>query len=80
MNALEFYSRLISGITGIPAEHVKQYMFDYEKYVGNDGCMHFDVPLEDMKKISEIAKTDPNVFLNWVTEGQIKGIDCTTKH
>ncbi len=74
MNSLDFFSDLVSDMTGAPREEIRFRLSELEKYVRNDKFVDSDISPENMKKILEAVKTDPQSFLDWVTDGEID--DC----
>ena len=73
MKSREFFSNLVSDMTGEPREEVRQRISELEKYVRNDEFINSDISQENMTKILEAVKTDPQTFLDWVTDGEIEG-------
>ncbi len=80
MNTLDFYSNLVSDMTGVPREKVKKCISELEKYVENKRLLDSDISQENMTKILEAVKTDPQTFLNWLIDGQIEGFGRITLH
>jgi hypothetical protein len=77
---LDFFSELISEITGEPREDIKRNIIEYLESIEKSDLIHKKIPRDHAESLREAARADPSLFRSFLAKGWLGALKDITTH